>query len=109
MSITLDGYLNQNLTIVRPKKGAYASKGDVDVLYENVPCRLVESGESKWDPTVNAQITLGSAQAWLDGHYPKARVGDKVLAEEEVEYTILTKKAHRDIDGNPDHTKLVLQ
>ncbi len=107
MSITLQGHLNQRATIVRKKQSAYGT-GDGETLFENTPCRFVEEGESKWDAKIGAEVTVGTAQAWFDNGMPGVRTGDKLLIEEETQFTIIKISRPRDLDGNSDHTKMVL-
>ena len=107
MSITLQGYLNQRASIIRKKQSAYGT-GDGETLFENAPCRFVEEGESKWDGKVGAEVTIGTAQAWFDGGMAGVRIGDKLLIEEAAQFTIVKISRTRDIDGNADHTKMVL-
>lgn len=107
MSMTIDGHTNQWATIVRHKSGSYGS-GDPTTLYENISCRFVEYGETKWDATAGAQIEIGTAQAWFDDELKGVRNGDKFLYKEAQEYTIVKIRRLRDIDGKLDHTKVIL-
>ena len=107
MSVTINGFMNQRATIVRKKSGPY---GDVppETILEWTPCRFVDSGEVKWDKSIGGEITIGAGQAWFDLDVPNVHRGDKLLLEEEREYTIVKATRCRDLDGNVDHTKLVL-
>lgn len=107
MSMTITGYTNQKATITRKKSGSYG-EGKPKTLCENLPCRFVEYGETKWDANVGAQVEIGSAQAWFDDELKGVRNGDKFLYEEAQEFTIIKIRRLRDIDGNPDHTKVVM-
>lgn len=107
MSLILTEYLHQQITIIRKKNGPY-NADDSTVLYDRVPARFVEEGESKWDGTVGGEITIGNAQAWTANPLRGVRVGDKLLYEEEVQYTIVAIRRPRDFDGNIDHVKMVL-
>lgn len=107
MSVTISGYTNQRATIVRRKSGPYGEVPPETVL-EWAECRFVDSGEVKWDKTIGGEITIGAGQAWFDFDIAGVQRGDKLLLEEEREYTIVKATRNRDLDGRVDHTKLVL-
>lgn len=104
MSLTLVGYLNESCTVSRPGKGAYANTS-VTVLGAT-PCRFVEAGANQWNQLSRSWEVLGSAQLWLDLHPPIAH-GD-IVTVGDLQFKIISFTRLRDIDGNPDHTKVIL-
>lgn len=104
MSLTLAGYLTDSCTVSRPGKGAYASTPTVVLV--GAPCRFVEAGAGQWNQTTKSWEVVGAAQVWLDQHPPISH-GDVVTVDGR-QFRVINFTRHRDIDGNPDHTKVIL-
>ena len=122
MSFTLEGQLNQTVTLMRLNKhDAYGGSVDAygktqgsatteTVIARNIECRFVDTGKTNQAFMQHGPMILGKAQIWLDGDVGVAN-GDVVITKEGVKYTVMLATKARDViySEEVDHTHCILE
>lgn len=110
MSYTLTGLLKQTCSVYTvAQAGPYGDGPKRVPVFEDMPCRFVESEALKQDAKTGSALSFGKAQCWFDGDVPVMQ-GHK-LVHEDREFTVISVTKPRDlIDATfVDHTKVVLE
>lgn len=111
-SFTIAGCTLQRISVYSAgNRDVYGNGQARTLVLDNILARFVEKGKSHFQIMQKGPVTLGSAQAWIDGDAPIMK-GHIVVAEDtKQEYTVIEVTKGRDVimANHVDHTHILLE